>query len=93
MDSLKADVLKLQALKHKFEYDPAFQTKFHLRMTYFWLFNMIGVTTVFIAAPGVWAQISLLYLVLVSLYANAATDYGAVSASEASEHAKTAAES
>jgi len=87
MNWLEADWLKLKALKHRFEYDPSFQTKFHLRMTYFWLVNMAAVTGVFVFAPGVWAQISLLYLVLVSLYANAATDYGAVSASEASEHA------
>lgn len=77
---------KLHDLKHKFEYDPKFQTTLHIRMSYFWLFNMAVVVLVFFFAPGIWAQASILYLVLVSLYANFATDYGAVSASEASEH-------
>lgn len=83
---------RLLALKHKFEDDAAWQTIFHKRMTYFWAINMIAATVVFFAAPGVWANASILYLVLVSLYANMATDYGAVSAAEASveAHALTA---
>lgn len=44
--------------------------------------------TVFLLLPGVWASASIFYLVLVSLYANFATDYGAVSAAEASSAAE-----
>jgi endonuclease/exonuclease/phosphatase (EEP) superfamily protein YafD len=83
------DLNGLRKLKHKLEYDPVFQTTFHIRMAYFWLFNMVAAVTVFIFAPGFWAQASVLYLVIVSLYANFATDYGAASASEASEHTST----
>lgn len=82
---------KLKAFRKKFEDDPHWQTLFHKRMSYFWLVNMIVATLVFALAPGLWAQASILYLVLVSLYANFATDYGAVSAAEASESADVAA--
>jgi len=44
-------------------------------MTYFWLLNMALVVLVFIFAPGLWAQVSVLYLVLVSLYANLAVEF------------------
>lgn len=81
---------RLQAFRHKFEYDAEFQTAFHLRMTYFWLVNMAVASAVFIFAPGLWSKASIFYLVLVSLYANFATDYGAVSAAEASDHADDA---
>lgn len=85
-------VERLRNFRKKFEDDAVWQTVFHKRMTYFWLFNMVAATIVFFAAPGVWASSSILYLVLVSLYANMATDYGAVSAAEASTeaHALTA---
>jgi hypothetical protein len=81
----------LSAFRTKFEDDPHWQTQFHKRMTYFWLVNMIAATVVFFFAPGLWAQAAVFYLVLVSLYANFATDYGAVSAAEASESADVAA--
>lgn len=73
-------------LKHTFEYDPIFQTKFHLFMSYLWIANMFIAVAVFVFLQGLWLKASILYLVIVSLYANFATDYGAVSASEASEH-------
>lgn len=83
---------RLSALRRKFEDDAVWQTIFHKRMTYFWMLNMVAATVVFFVAPGIWANASILYLVLVSLYANMATDYGAVSAAEASTeaHALTA---
>jgi len=80
------DLNGLRKLKHKLEYDPEFQTTFHIRMAYFWLINKVVAVTIFIVFPGFWARASVLYLVIVSLYANFATDYGAASASEASEH-------
>lgn len=82
---------RLRALRHRFEYDPEWQTKFHLRMSYIWLANMLVATGVFFFAPGLWATASIFYLVIVSLYANFATDYGAVSAAEASDSAADAA--
>lgn len=63
---------------HQLEYDPTTQWKFHRNMTRFWVCNFIVALAVYFFAPGVWSKVSILYLVLVSLYANAATDYGAV---------------
>jgi hypothetical protein len=44
----------------------------------------VAVVAVFTFAPALWGKISVLYLVLVSLYANAATDAGAMAAANAS---------
>ena len=77
----------LQRFRRKFEYDPEFQTKLHLRMTYFWLVNMLAASAVFFFAPGLWAKSSIFYLVIVYLCVNFATDYGAVSAAESSDAA------
>lgn len=78
---------RLKELRRKAEYDPEFQTHFHRIMVYFWLINIPAVTVVFFFAPGLWAQASIFYILIVSLYANFATDYDAMSASEASAHA------
>lgn len=82
---------RLKDFRHKFEYDPEFQTQFHLTMSYIWLANMVLASIVFFFAPGLWSTASIFYLVIVSLYANFATDYGAVSAAEASDSAADAA--
>ena len=82
---------RLKRARRKFEYDPEFQTKFHLGMTYFWMANFVVASLVFFFAPGLWQQASIFYLVIVSLYANFATDYGAVSAAESSDAAHDAA--
>jgi len=66
-----------------FESDPKTQLKIHLFFTYFWLVNMVVALSCFIFMHGFWSKASVLYLVLVSLYANFATDYGSVSAAEA----------
>ncbi|HWZ65638.1 MAG TPA: hypothetical protein VNX65_02450 [Patescibacteria group bacterium] len=68
---------------HDFESNPELQYKIHMFFTYIWLVNMVVAVSVFIFAQPFWQQASVLYLVLVSLYANFATDYGAVSAAEA----------
>jgi len=69
----------------KFETDPAFQYRIHMVFTYVWVVNMVAAVLVFSFAKGFWNHASVLYLVLVSLYANFATDYGAVSAAEAAQ--------
>ena len=74
------------SLRKKFEEDGHFQTKLHIRMTYFWMVNLVVATLVFLLARSVWDHYSVFYLVVVSLYANLATDYGAVSAAEANEN-------
>lgn len=68
---------------HDFESNPQTQYKIHMAFTYVWLLNMALALSVYMFAPGLWSKASVLYLVLVSLYANFATDYGAVSAAEA----------
>lgn len=62
-----------------FETNPRLQYRIHMTFTYVWLLNMVFVVAVFLFLPRVWAALSVLYLLLVSLYANFATDYGAVS--------------
>lgn len=73
----------LRVLGRRFEGDPVTQYIWHKWAMRFWLVNAIVVVAVFIFAPAVWKQVSVLYLVLVSLYANWATDFGAMSAAEA----------
>lgn len=68
---------------HKLEYDPKTQWKFHLLMTRFWFFNLFVALGCYFLFPGVWSKASILYLVVVSLYANGATDFGAVPSSYA----------
>ncbi len=48
------------------------------------MFNAGVAITLFEVTPGFWARFSILYVMLISLYANFATDYGAVSAAQAS---------
>jgi hypothetical protein len=67
-----------------FEGNPRTQYRFHKWATRFWLANAAAVVAVFTFAPALWGKISVLYLVLVSLYANAATDAGAMAAANAS---------
>lgn len=74
----------------RFESDPDVQYRIHMVFTYVWLVNMAVAVAVFSLAPAVWAKWSVLYLVIVSLYANFATDYGAVSAAEAAQHQNAA---
>ena len=63
---------------HKLEYDPKAQFEFHRRMSFFWIFNVVIVLGLDLALNPFWQKISIVYLTLVSLYANFATDYGAL---------------
>lgn len=74
---------RLRELARKFEGDPRTQYAWHKWAMRFWLFNAVAVILMFIFLPDAWQKISVLYLVLVSLYANWATDFGAMSAAEA----------
>lgn len=89
MENRHGWVLKiLQVLsrdKEKFERDPKFQFKVHIIFSYIWILNMVAAISVFVFDQGLWNKASVLYLVIVSLYANFATDYGAASASIAAE--------
>src|ERR1035441_1407443 len=78
----------LSALLNRFNTDPRLQYKIHIVMTYVWVVNMILAIGVFIFAQGLWSKASILYLVLVSLYANFATDCGTVPGAEAAVSAE-----
>lgn len=83
---------RLQRFQKTFEDDPKFQIKFNKVSTYAWLIQMAVLPIVFYGISNVWAKYAVFYLTEISLFANFATSYGAVSASESSEAAKEAAE-
>jgi hypothetical protein len=68
-----------------FEYNPVTQYKVHLVAMWVWTASMLTVVCLFTLANHFWQIVSVLYLVLISLYANWATDYGAMSAALAAQ--------
>jgi hypothetical protein len=66
---------------HKLEYDAHTQWKFHRSMSWYWLLNFPVVAVLFFGFPKVWVGVGLLLNTFYSLYANFATDYGAIPAS------------
>lgn len=88
VDSANRTPLRHGWLKHilrDLETNPETQYKVHLYAMYWWTLNFALVLILFVFGNGVWQRISVLYLVLVSLYANWATDYGAMSAALAAK--------
>jgi hypothetical protein len=73
------------SLINKLIKDPTTQKKFHLNATLFWIINVPIVLVVFYIFPAIWEKYSVIYLVLASLYANIATEFGSVASSEAAE--------
>ena len=65
------------------EDDAATQIKIHRISIRFWIVNFVVASFVFFALPDIWNAYSLYYLTSLSLYANFATDYGALIASQA----------
>ena len=68
---------------HKLTYDPISQFDFHRRMSFFWICNAGLVGLVYFFLNSTWQKFSVMYLIYVSLYANFATDYGAMPSSHA----------
>jgi hypothetical protein len=62
------------------EYDPHTQWHFHLFMTWAWLISAAPILVLFFWFPTQWLRWGLLITLLYSLYANFATDFGAVHA-------------
>lgn len=56
--------------------NPEASEKRHALLGHFWVLNVIAVVYLYYFQPHIWQKISILYLVLVSLYANVATEYG-----------------
>lgn len=76
----------------RLEYDPDTQFNFHRAAVLFWMLNAMAGVTVYLVWPHLWVAIGVLYVFLLSIYANADTDYDAMSASLAAKHAKRAAD-
>jgi hypothetical protein len=66
------------------ETNPRTQYKVHLYGAIYWLINFPLVAALFFFAPGVWLQWGIFITLIYSIYANFATDYGAMSAAMAS---------
>ena len=91
--------LWLRVIVKDLETNPLAQYRVHLAAMWFWVFMTGVVTVVFFTESDLWARVSILYVILISHYANFATDYGAmssaiaaISAREAGADAKVAAE-
>lgn len=83
--------MKIRVLHPKivqqFEENAQFQGRLHLTASYFWLANFPVVAYLFFFQAGEWMKIGLVLNTFYSLWANFATDYGALSAAQASQKA------
>jgi hypothetical protein len=85
--------LRLQA--RRMEGNPETQYRFHRFMARFWIGNAVVLPVAYFLLP---AKVLLLYLAMISVYANWATDHGSMSAADAAtsdvitEHARAAAD-
>jgi hypothetical protein len=61
--------------------DPVFMRKTNGWLVWFWLANFPPVIACYLLAPDFWAQASILYLALVSIYANVSGHWAAWQAS------------
>jgi hypothetical protein len=68
----------------EFEEDAKTQARFHLVMAYFWIANFPIVLYVFAYQKPIWDKYGVFYVLIASLYANFATDFGALSGAQAS---------
>jgi hypothetical protein len=72
------------------ETNPHTQYKVHLYGVIYWLINFPLIALLFFFAPGLWLRLGIFITLIYSIYANFATDYGAMSAAMAafdpSEH-------
>ena len=76
----------VRRLVRRFDADPRFQFMFHLVGTGAGAVVLVLMPVVFFLLPGVWASVSILALVLITLYGNLSTDYCGVSDAEAAGH-------
>lgn len=72
------------------ETNPQTQASIHKWACVYWLCNFPVVLALFFFAPHVWLAIGLLVNTVYSLYANLATDYGALSGAESYAEARKA---
>lgn len=65
------------------ETNPHTQYKVHLWGVVYWLINFPAVALLFFFEPGLWLKLGIFITLIYSIYANFATDYGAMSAAMA----------
>jgi hypothetical protein len=64
------------------------QFRFHAWALFFWVMNVPAAMVLLAFFPNQWTKFAVFYVLLLSLYANADTDYDAPSASLAAMHAE-----
>jgi hypothetical protein len=67
----------------RIEGDPKAQYRLHRFMARAWACNAVAVVLFYFLAPAAWARGSILYLALISIYANWTGDQGACAAADA----------
>jgi len=65
------------------ETNPHTQYKVHLYGVIYWLINFPAVCYLFFGQPNLWTKLGIFITLIYSIYANFATDYGAMSAAMA----------
>jgi hypothetical protein len=83
----------ISTFARKFNADPVFQYKLHVIGTQVFLAQIPFAVACAVFLPHVWATAGLIYVTVISLMANAQTEYGSVSAAEAAVHSEAAHES
>jgi hypothetical protein len=63
--------------------NPYTQYKVHMWGSIYWLINFPLICALFFFAPTLWLKLGIFITLIYSIYANLATDYGAMSAAEA----------
>lgn len=65
---------------HSMEYDPHTQWRYHLAMVWFWLVTITPILVLFFGFEHQWIRWGVFITLIYSLYANWATDFGALHA-------------
>jgi hypothetical protein len=65
----------------RLELDPEVQWRYHRKMSWYWVCNFPVVIVMFFFFPSAWIKIGLLLNTFYSLYANFATEFGAIPSS------------
>ncbi len=73
----------LRHVIHGLETDPRVQYRVHYWAALYWMLNFPVVALLFFLAPGLWLRVGIFITLVYSVYANFATDYGAMSAAMA----------
>ncbi len=91
---LRADIARLHAtvrVRHSWmrllfkdlSTNPRTQYKVHMWGAIYWLINFPLICCLFFFTPALWVKLGIFITLIYSIYANLATDYGAMSAAEA----------